>query len=106
MKEQEPTQTSRPARPLSAGHDSRCHVLPDKRSLVHLCGRCGAVEDAGDYYRTLVVLAQQLDMWGDCDIHEMAAAISDARGADEPTDDDYVEALVACVQKTAQDAGR
>lgn len=98
------TKRPRPARQLSTEHHGACYEFHDRRSLVLLCERCGTVESAHDYYEVLVVLAQQLDMWGDCDIHEMAAAIADARGADEPTDEDYVEALVACVRKSTQEA--
>jgi hypothetical protein len=76
--------------------------MPDKRALVYLCGRCGAVESADDYYEALAAISQEIDAWGNCDLHEVALALATDRGADEPTDEDYVEALVTCIKKSKE----
>jgi hypothetical protein len=67
-------------------------------SNIFLCGRCGAVEDAYDYLGAPVVLAYAIDVWQGHNIREVAISLARTRGADEPDESDYVEALVRCVR--------
>jgi hypothetical protein len=47
----------------------------------------------GDDSKRLLYLSQQMDGLGRFDFHEDAAGIAASRGRDEPTDDDYLDAV-------------
>ncbi|GIW90896.1 MAG: hypothetical protein KatS3mg109_1328 [Pirellulaceae bacterium] len=89
--------------PLGGEHDSRCHELRDKRSLVLLCGRCGAVDSAERYWNALRVASELVDGIGEVDLHEEAYNVYVERtGKDDggdPSEDDYIEAFVRAVER-------
>lgn len=49
------------------------------------------------YYRVLEILGQEIDGWGDRDVHEEAILVAMERGIAEPGPAEYAEALVRCI---------
>ena len=47
----------------------------------------------------ILVAATEIDALGDTDLHQLASEIAEERGADEPSDDDLVEAYILAVER-------
>lgn len=82
-------------------HDKRCAEHGERETLMFVCSRCGHLRDASAAWDALVELAQNIDGWGEHDVHQLATEFAKRRNpawdGDDPNGDDYARALVYAV---------